>query len=368
MDRTHAPGGHGWGRPVVPGRGHPTTSHGRSAGTAGTPRTSGTAGAAGTSRTALTCGETHPREGVLVLGHGDVPWLAATELLTVGAPVRVGSPVRRHPTALAQQLAVRMSLHGTEGWQAALTGVGRVGLTWVAGRGDDPWQVRTFLRTAVLNGVEQVVVVVPANLTTASDARRVARACERLGVPASVLQVPPTFQEVLGARLDAVRRSGTLSLPHGPGPVALVDARDVAAVMARLLSRPPTEGVRAVTLTGPDRLDGEELAGLVGRHLGRDVRFESRTLLQHRDDVVAELPDVRTTREALLDNLAWRRLRPDPDAADRLLGRRATSVEEYLSEPVVHSGHHELSRPGGASAHALKPEVEVGDARTARFG
>jgi len=82
---------------------------------------------------------------------------------------------------------------------------------------------------------------------------------------------PYLFMQVLLEMAGPIG-AGRLPLPLGRGEVALVDARDVAAVaVALLVSEEPMR--RVYTLTGPEPLSGQGLAAALAAALGHRVRY-----------------------------------------------------------------------------------------------
>lgn len=73
-----------------------------------------------------------------------------------------------------------------------------------------------------------------------------------------------------------IREEGSFALPAGNARVSLVDARDVAAVSARVL----TDDVarhdgRGYTLTGPGALDHQEIAAILSEVSGREITYRA---------------------------------------------------------------------------------------------
>lgn len=78
------------------------------------------------------------------------------------------------------------------------------------------------------------------------------------------------FQNLL-AFAGAVRQ-GVLPMPTGAGRAAMVDVEDIAAVAAAALTEPGHEG-RRYRVNGPEALDHAEVAAILARVTGREVRF-----------------------------------------------------------------------------------------------
>ena len=94
----------------------------------------------------------------------------------------------------------------------------------------------------------------------------------RAGVPFTLLR-PAAFYQNFLASADSIRR-GALAAPMGIASIAMVDARDVGAAAAAVLTAPsPLEGSATLTLTGPAPLSYAEAASVMSAALGRPVAY-----------------------------------------------------------------------------------------------
>jgi len=97
------------------------------------------------------------------------------------------------------------------------------------------------------------------------------------GLSFTILQPAPYMQNLLG-QWERIVTQGVFSVPYAlTARVAMVDLDDVASVAPRVLEEAGHEGA-TYELCGPDLLDQEEIASLLGRHLGRQVRAERLSL------------------------------------------------------------------------------------------
>ena len=93
------------------------------------------------------------------------------------------------------------------------------------------------------------------------------------GVPVTHLR-PTYFAEWLVYMRNMIRE-GRISVPFGPaGRHAPIAAEDQAAVIAAILSEPDEHRGRTYPLFGPVELTMPEIADIVGRTLGRTIRYE----------------------------------------------------------------------------------------------
>jgi uncharacterized protein YbjT (DUF2867 family) len=140
------------------------------------------------------------------------------------------------------------------------------------------------------------------------------------------------MQNELG-QADSILAGGTFYAPD-VSRIALIDARDVAAVAARVLTGPGHEN-RAYLLTGPQALTYGDLAGVYSDLLGREVRWSEVTLEQARESMLeGGLPDLLATGFAEImaryrEGGVTARVSPD---AERLLGRPPRAFEDFARE------------------------------------
>ncbi|MFI1368975.1 NAD(P)H-binding protein [Streptomyces griseochromogenes] len=193
----------------------------------------------------------------------------------VRALVRAGSAV---PAAWGPRVeAVAADFADPDSLDAALAGADAVYLL-VAVHPEMGTHEKNVVDAAVRTGRRpRVVLHAAAGLGQRPDGVRFlaahAAGFDRLaatGLPWTVLAPNGFFQNFLGMA-EAVR-GGHLALPGGTGAVSYVDARDVAAAAVEVLTGDGHEGA-VYTLTGPEALSHEEIAGRLGAAVGHPVTY-----------------------------------------------------------------------------------------------
>ncbi len=141
------------------------------------------------------------------------------------------------------------------------------------------------------------------------------------------------MQNIVGQFAGDIRKSNSFHAPQGNGRVSSIDARDVAAVAARVLTQPPPPS-GYFDLTGPAALSNYDIAAVLSRVLGREIQYvdtqpgETRAALHAHGlspwliDIVMELYDLSARGGAAF-------VTPD---VERLLGRTATSFEVFAAD------------------------------------
>jgi uncharacterized protein YbjT (DUF2867 family) len=118
---------------------------------------------------------------------------------------------------------------------------------------------------------------------------RTERQIEESGLPFTHLR-PLFFMQNLLAFASEVAASGVLTAPMRDGRVAMIDARDVAAVAVATLTTPGHAG-KAYTLTGPAALSFADVAVTLSSSTGGPVTFHDQPPeARQRQLVAAGLP------------------------------------------------------------------------------
>jgi uncharacterized protein YbjT (DUF2867 family) len=211
-------------------------------------------------------------------------------ILVIGATGTVGSEVvrqlvatRERPRALVRDPATAHQRLGDQVEQvvgdldrpetiaAALAGVDRVFLLTTQSSRQPEWE-RAVIGAAARAGVGQLVKlsVFRANeqspLQVARQHGQAERVLAQSGLAATILR-PVFFMQ----NLLAMVHDGAIATAAGDGRVAMVDARDIAAVAVATLTGGGHAG-KTYTLTGPEALSFYQVASVLSRQTGRPLR------------------------------------------------------------------------------------------------
>ena len=161
--------------------------------------------------------------------------------------------------------------------------------------------------------------------------RQVVRGLADAGLPTTVLASTSYMQDLL-SQAAGVQEQGALYGATGDGAVAHVDARDVAAVAAHVLTSDGHEGA-TYTITGPEALTGAQMAQAFTAVLGRDVRYVDLTVQDLRERLVASGTDdwVAAGLQELAEHYRTGAEQVTQEV-EKATGRPPRSLEQFLTE------------------------------------
>lgn len=246
--------------------------------------------------------------------------------------------------------AVRFDWYDPAGHGAALHSADRAYLVPPVGDPDPAAVMLPFLRQARAAGVRRVVLLgssaIPAGVPGVGQ---VHAALPGLFDEWAVLQPSWFMQNFTGDHLHAksIRSEGVIRTATATGRIGFVDAGDIAAVAARLLTHASAPPATGLVLTGPQTLSHDEVAALFTEATGRPVRHLSLTPAQLRDRLATALPeafaDLLTELDGAIAAGAEDRV---TDTVERITGRPPRAlrdvVQEWASSPSAAASDHPL--------------------------
>jgi uncharacterized protein YbjT (DUF2867 family) len=280
-------------------------------------------------------------------------------ILIVGATGLVGSATVRHLTACgvpvralvrSAEKAATLANPGVEAMvgdleqpvslDAALDGVTRALLISPLHPRQVAWQ-GNFIEAARRTGVVHIVKL--SGLGTAPDSplrsgrwhAQTERHIADAGLPFTYLH-PPFFMQNLLRSAAAIAAQGVLVASMQAGKIAMVDARDVAAVAVAALTSDDHVG-KTYTITGPEALSFQEVAQKLAAATGRAVTYQDVPLAAVQQEMVATglpewLVDVRMEfATALRDGYAA----VVTDTVQAVTGQPARTFDAFAREYVA---------------------------------
>jgi uncharacterized protein YbjT (DUF2867 family) len=153
------------------------------------------------------------------------------------------------------------------------------------------------------------------------------------GIPHTLLRSNAYMQNVL-ALAPAIAKTSSFGSSAGKGRSGLVDARDVAAVAAEIVTSPAAHAGRTYWLTGPQPVSNYDVAAVLSKLLGRTITYRELTFEENKDAMIrAGVPEQVAEMNARAFSLT-----ADGDAewvtgdVSSLLGRPARSFEQFAAD------------------------------------
>jgi uncharacterized protein YbjT (DUF2867 family) len=152
------------------------------------------------------------------------------------------------------------------------------------------------------------------------------------GVPFTFLR-PNFFMQNLLTSAATIKQQGAIYQPAGDSAASFIDAADIAAVAAKVLTSTGHEG-KAYTLTGPQSLTYAQVAEIVSRVIAKPVKYvdvprdaAKRGMMQSGmpewlAEGICQLVDA--AREGEMEGISA--------DVEKILGRPGTPLEDFLRE------------------------------------
>ena len=269
---------------------------------------------------------------ILVTGSsGNVGRHVVDQLALAGAPVKAAE---RNPGASRPGVeTVSFDFTDARTWAAAFAGVETMFLVRPPAVGN----VRRDLLPAVA-GAQQAGVrhVVFLSLQGADRIRIVPHATVESWLRGSSMGwtfIRPSFftQNLSTTHAADVRDMNRIVVPAGRGRTAFVDTADVAAVATAAVLDPGTHNGRAWTVTGPEALTYDDVAGVLSDVLGRTITYTRPGLLHylwHAHHNLGMRPGMAAVTAAIYTTARLGLAADLTDTVRQVIGREPLSVAE----------------------------------------
>lgn len=270
-----------------------------------------------------------------------------SRILVVGANGTVGSELSRllahqgetvikatsrTPGAADQ---VRLDLVSRAGLAPAFDGIDRAFLLAPPGHADQASLLAPLIDEAKAHGLQKVVMMTAmgANADENAPMRKAERRLEASGLAYAIIRPNWFMQNFNTFWLHGILADGQIALPVGSAKGSFIDARDIAAVAARLLTS-DTIATREFDLTGPRALDHAEVAAILSQTTGKAIRFTDITpdaMLQGL--LGAGVPaDYARFLVSILGFFKAGYAERTTDAVLQVTGRAPRTIEQYASD------------------------------------
>lgn len=206
---------------------------------------------------------------LIIGGSGKVGSGIARILKAQGHAVRVTTS---KPATNAEQIQVDLATGA--GLDAAFAGVERAFFLSPGGFADQYKILAPLIAKAKAAGLKKVVLMTAVGVENAPDSplRRAELDLVASGVPFNIIRPQWFMQNFNTFWAHGIQSAGEIRLPTGDGKAAFIDARDISAVAAKLLTDDARNG-EAFAITGPELLDHAQVAKILSDTLGKPVVY-----------------------------------------------------------------------------------------------
>jgi uncharacterized protein YbjT (DUF2867 family) len=137
-----------------------------------------------------------------------------------------------------------------------------------------------FVEGAKKNGVKFIVKLstmgadLEPGYTSGRLHREVEKTIEESGIPFAFLRPNSFMQSFITRSSQTIKNQNAIYLPAGDERISLVDARDVAAVAAEVLTNNGSQHINKVyDITGPEALSHSQVAEILSKETGRRISY-----------------------------------------------------------------------------------------------
>lgn len=270
-----------------------------------------------------------------------------SSILVVGASGTVGSELARLLSAQGETVIkatsrqpsaadqVQLDLVGKTGLKAAFAEADRAFLMAPPGHANQEPLLAPLIDEAKVRGLKKVVLMTAmgANADENSPMRKVERRLEASGLDFNIIRPNWFMQNFNTVWLHGIRAAGKIFLPVGSAKASFIDARDIAAVAAKLLTiKSFANG--DFDLTGPQAVDLTEAAAVLTRVTGKTVAFADISPDAMLEGLLAAgLPkDYAEFLVLILGYFKAGYAERTTDVVQQITGRAPRTIEQYAND------------------------------------
>jgi uncharacterized protein YbjT (DUF2867 family) len=268
---------------------------------------------------------------ILVVGSSGTVGSALTGLLAAQ-----GHEVRRATSgAVSESGQVKLNLLTGDGLQAAFEGVHAAFLLAPPGHTNQDALLAPLIEQAKTSGVSKVVLMsaMGANADDNAPLRKAELHLECSGLTWNVIRPNWFMQNFNTFWLHGIQQQGQIFVPLGKAKGSFIDARDIAAVAAKLLTSSQFDNA-AFDLTGSEAFDHDQVAAILSKAAGRAIGYTDISPDAMREGLLgAGLP--ADYAEFLLLILSFFKLgysERTTDAVLRITGAEPRSLAQYAQD------------------------------------
>ncbi len=285
---------------------------------------------------------------ILVTGAtGTVGRQVVADLARAGQDVRAASRSPETHDFPQGVEAVRFDYADEDSIVSALEGVECLFLLSPGGLEDQVARQRRAIDLARAAGVQHIVLMTAMGVPEESPHGQVEVALKGSGVAWTILH-PSFFAKNFATYVrDSILEHGAFYYPAGDGRVAYIDARDIGAVAAAVLSDPSPHAEQTYDLTGPESIDHTEAAAALSAATDREIVYvdpgeEAYRSTLREAGTPESVVELFTNLYAVVVKNGW--AATTTDTVERVLGREPIDFATFARD------HASTWRAEGASS------------------
>ena len=208
---------------------------------------------------------------ILVIGSSGTVGTELVRLLRAQGHT-VSEATSRAPTRAGQ---VQLDIVTGAGTAQAFDGIERAFLLSPPGYTNQDELLKPLIDAARQHRLQKLVLMTAmgANADEAAPMRKAERYLEQSGVAYNIIRPNWFMQNFNTFWLHGILNGGTIGLPVGTAKGSFIDARDISAVAAALLTRDDLAN-QEFDLTGAQALDHDQVAAILSGVTGKSIRFQ----------------------------------------------------------------------------------------------
>jgi uncharacterized protein YbjT (DUF2867 family) len=174
--------------------------------------------------------------------------------------------------------SVHVNLSTGEGLDAALAGIDRAFFLSPGGYADQYALLAPLIAKAKEADLKKVVLMtaIGAEQAKGTPLYRVEQDLKNSGLPYNIVRPSWFMQNFTHYYGYGIKELNSIALPTGDGKAGFIDARDIAAVCATLLTD-DTHNNQGFNITGSEALDHHQVAALISEATGKQVAYQDIT-------------------------------------------------------------------------------------------
>lgn len=267
--------------------------------------------------------------------------------LILGSSGQVGSEIARLLQAQGQDVAlatskqelsgqqVHLDLLSQSGLESAFEGVDRAFLMAPPGYTNQDQLLGPVIKAAQKHELKKLVLMTAMGADADPEApmRKAEVLLEKSGLPYNIIRPNWFMQNFNSFWLQGILQHQKIFLPVGQAKGSFIDARDIAAVAARLLLSDEFNH-QAFNLTGSEALDHDQVAQLLSETSGQDIRYEEISPEVMREQLLgAGLPaDYAEFLLLILSYFKAGYAEAITPAVEKITGKQPISFKQYAQD------------------------------------